>query len=94
MLEYHGIDYEVLEAYPTIAPDLGFGLGLQPDGARILEQLGCYDELKKRAANVEEVYFVGPRGEILLDGKTHGHDLAERLALSDFYYFYFHLWGI
>ncbi|KAB8268882.1 hypothetical protein BDV30DRAFT_230298 [Aspergillus minisclerotigenes] len=43
MLEKNGIDFLVLEAYPSIAPQVGASIGLLPNGLRILDQLGCYD---------------------------------------------------
>ncbi|KAJ5096823.1 hypothetical protein N7456_007544 [Penicillium angulare] len=47
MFERSGIDFVVLEKHENIAPELGACLGLLPNGLRILDQLGCYDALKK-----------------------------------------------
>ncbi|KAJ6008245.1 Monooxygenase FAD-binding [Penicillium herquei] len=47
MLERCDIDYVLLEKHKVIAPDLGACLGLQPNGLRIMDQLGCYQELLK-----------------------------------------------
>lgn len=47
MFEQSGIDFAVLEKHETIAPEIGACLGLLPNGLRILDQLGCYDALKK-----------------------------------------------
>lgn len=49
MLEKHGIDFIVLEAYPSIAPQVGAGIGILPNGLRVLDQLGCYEDLLKKA---------------------------------------------
>ncbi|KAF9639538.1 hypothetical protein BFW01_g11344 [Lasiodiplodia theobromae] len=49
MLEKHGIDFIVLEAYPSIAPQVGASIGILPNGLRVLDQLGCYEDLLKRA---------------------------------------------
>jgi len=46
MLERAGIDFLVLESYPKVAPDVGAGIGMFPSGARILDQLGCFDKIK------------------------------------------------
>lgn len=46
ILERLGIDYLVLEKYEKIAPDLGASIGIFPNGFRILDQLGCYDDIK------------------------------------------------
>jgi 2-polyprenyl-6-methoxyphenol hydroxylase-like FAD-dependent oxidoreductase len=45
MLEKLNIDYVVLESYKTIAPQVGASIGLQANGLRILDQLGCADTL-------------------------------------------------
>ncbi|KAJ9363500.1 hypothetical protein C8Q69DRAFT_178943 [Paecilomyces variotii] len=80
MLEHHGIEYELLEAYPTIAPDMGYVLAMQPDGTRIIHQLGCYDAMKECSIFVQEVYVIGPTGEVLLNGKNHGRDSVETIG--------------
>ncbi|KPM42081.1 hypothetical protein AK830_g4464 [Neonectria ditissima] len=45
MLEKAGIRFVLLEANDDIAPQVGASIGLQPNGLRILDQLGCADEL-------------------------------------------------
>src|SRR4051812_30216048 len=47
MLETVGIDFLVLEAYPEIAPQVGASIGLCPNGLRVLDQIGCYEEIAK-----------------------------------------------
>ncbi|KAF5628110.1 FAD binding domain protein [Fusarium tjaetaba] len=47
MLEKFSIEYILLEAHPTIAPQLGASMGLLPGGLRILDQLGCYDRVRE-----------------------------------------------
>lgn len=44
IFERLNIDYVVLEAYPEIAPQKGASIGLWPNGLRVLDQLGCYDD--------------------------------------------------
>lgn len=46
MLERFDIDFLILEAYPSIAPQLGASIGLLPGGLRILDQLGCYEPIR------------------------------------------------
>jgi 2-polyprenyl-6-methoxyphenol hydroxylase-like FAD-dependent oxidoreductase len=41
MLEKNGIDFLMLEGYPSIATQVGASLALLPNGQRILDQLGC-----------------------------------------------------
>ncbi|KAL2882282.1 hypothetical protein SGCOL_002551 [Colletotrichum sp. CLE4] len=45
MLERLDIDYTLLEAYPTIAPQVGASIGLLPNGFRILDQLECFEPI-------------------------------------------------
>ncbi|KAF4820432.1 FAD-dependent monooxygenase atmM [Colletotrichum siamense] len=52
MLEKFGIDYLILEAYPTIAPQLGASIGLLPNGLKILDQLGCYERLREIGGDI------------------------------------------
>jgi len=44
-LQHAGIDYLLLEARGELAPQLGASIGLGPNGSRILDQLGCYEEI-------------------------------------------------
>lgn len=44
-LQHAGIDYLLLEARSVLAPQLGASIGLGPNGSRILDQLGCYDDI-------------------------------------------------
>ena len=45
MLERFDIDFVLLEGHSSIGPQLGASVGLLPTGLRILDQLGCYDEI-------------------------------------------------
>lgn len=54
MLQKHGIDFLLLEAYPEIAPQVGASIGFQPHGLRILDQLGVYQELRKQVSAVDQ----------------------------------------
>ncbi|CDM31218.1 hypothetical protein DTO013E5_151 [Penicillium roqueforti] len=49
MLERNGIDFVILEAYGSIAPQVGASFGVLPNGFRILDQLGCYESVMKMA---------------------------------------------
>jgi len=51
MLEKFGIDYLILEAHGEIAPSVGASIGLMPDGLLVLDQIGCYDAVRAKAAN-------------------------------------------
>ncbi|KAF4421743.1 Zeaxanthin epoxidase chloroplastic [Fusarium acutatum] len=45
MLEKAGIRFILLESHDEIAPQVGASIGLQSSGLRILDQLGCAEEL-------------------------------------------------
>ncbi|KAL3495974.1 hypothetical protein BJX62DRAFT_252374 [Aspergillus germanicus] len=68
-LETHGIPYTLLEAYPEIIPKSGAGICLLPNGLRILDQLGCYEDLVERicgsGACIENVYVRDEEGRDL-----------------------------
>ncbi|KAJ5431308.1 Monooxygenase FAD-binding [Penicillium cf. griseofulvum] len=49
MLERNGIDFVILEAYGSIAPQVGASFGVLPNGFRILDQLGCYESVLEKA---------------------------------------------
>lgn len=42
MLERAGIDFVILEAGREIAPQVGASISIQPQMARILDQIGCW----------------------------------------------------
>ncbi|KAJ5295636.1 hypothetical protein N7508_010457 [Penicillium antarcticum] len=64
MLEKNGIDFVVLEGYGSIAPQVGASIGLLPNGLRILDQLGCYEDvLEKAEYPVDKFFFRNSQGE-------------------------------
>jgi FAD dependent monooxygenase len=42
-----GIEYVLLEARDTITPPVGATIIIMPNGARILDQLGLYEQMKE-----------------------------------------------
>ncbi|RAH87290.1 monooxygenase [Aspergillus japonicus CBS 114.51] len=79
-LEKHGVDYLLLEAYPDLAPRRGGGIAVMPNGARILDQLGCFEDLYQRAGGsaVSRLYLRGPDGQVLAIVDHTDKDLTER----------------
>ncbi|MBZ6432867.1 MAG: FAD-dependent oxidoreductase [Acinetobacter pittii] len=64
MLERNGIDFVVLEAYGSIAPQVGASFGVLPNGFRILDQLGCYESVLKMAEYpVDKFHFRDSQGQ-------------------------------
>ncbi|KAK1985380.1 hypothetical protein LZ30DRAFT_584207 [Colletotrichum cereale] len=53
MLQNVGVDYVLLEAYDTVTPNVGASIGLYPNGLRILDQLGCYQDILSKAQPTE-----------------------------------------
>lgn len=51
MLEKFDIGYVLLEVYPKIAPQIGASIGLLSNDFRILDQIGCYDDLQHLAGD-------------------------------------------
>ncbi|KAF6824067.1 FAD binding domain-containing protein [Colletotrichum plurivorum] len=46
LLERVGIAYVILEAYSEIAPQVGASIGILPNGGRIYDQIGIYDDIR------------------------------------------------
>ncbi|KAE8381303.1 FAD/NAD(P)-binding domain-containing protein [Aspergillus bertholletiae] len=77
MLEKNAVDYLLLEAYPNIVTDVGAGICMMPNGLRVLDQLGCYEDLLRHTRNpVASMSWRNIEGEIL--GSMHGSLLSER----------------
>lgn len=47
MLEKVGVNYLILEGYREMAPQVGASIGILPNGSRVLDQIGMYDEIRK-----------------------------------------------
>ncbi|KGO65541.1 Monooxygenase, FAD-binding [Penicillium italicum] len=64
MLERNGIDFVILEAYGSIAPQVGASFGVLPNGLRILDQLGCYESVLEMAEYpVDTLHFRDSQGK-------------------------------
>ncbi|KAL4918439.1 FAD/NAD(P)-binding domain-containing protein [Aspergillus aurantiobrunneus] len=67
MLEKLGVDYLLLEARADIVAKAGGGLCMLPNGLRILDQLGCYEDLVARGKHaMDSVDLRDPNGESLV----------------------------
>lgn len=82
-LEKFNIDYVLLEAYPSIAPQVGASIGMLPNGFRILDQLGCYEPVR----NISDEFYLksclnGPDGKPLGSQDTTAtvHHLEKRFV--------------
>lgn len=82
MLEKNGIDFLVLEGYPSIAPQVGASIGVLPNGLRILDQLGCCDEVIKAAEfPVDKVLFRDSLGQPFWSFENFGQQMKQRLVI-------------
>lgn len=71
MLQQLGIDFLVLEAYPEIAPQVGASIGFFPNGNRILDQLGLFDDIRaKLDREMTNMCFKSPEGIALSTTKN------------------------
>lgn len=57
-----GIDHIVLEKRMNIAPQEGAFIGLWPNGAKVLQQLGLYQSMEKLTAPVDRMHVSYPDG--------------------------------
>ncbi|KAL4999143.1 hypothetical protein BDV10DRAFT_193812 [Aspergillus recurvatus] len=85
-LEKNGIDYLLLEGYPEIVAKAGAGICLLPNGLRILDQLGCYEDLRDQVKGVlDTVSIRDPSGEVLHFSDGWGQRMVERWGYSGFW---------
>ena len=61
-LDRAGIDYIVLEKHPEIHPQIGASIGILPNGARILEQLGIFKAVERRCQRFNYMHHCFPDG--------------------------------
>ncbi|BAE65141.1 unnamed protein product [Aspergillus oryzae RIB40] len=79
----NNIDFVVLEAHSEIAPQVGASIGIIPNGARILDQLGLFDDILATTEPLREsIYWTGEGNLIVrndtpqLIQKRHGYPIA------------------
>jgi FAD dependent monooxygenase len=56
------IQHVVLEKSAELAPQVGASIGILPNGARILDQLGLYDDVEKLIEPLNRAYISYPDG--------------------------------
>lgn len=57
-----GIDHIILEKRSEIAPEEGAFIGLWPNGAQVLQQLGVYESIEKFTVPVDRMHVSYPDG--------------------------------
>lgn len=85
-LERAGVDFVVLEAHPSVAPQVGASIAVLPSGARVLDQLGCYADVAALVSCSTDNFIIRDAGgEKLIHIENLEEHLVQRfVALSDF----------
>ncbi|KAF5668250.1 zeaxanthin chloroplastic [Fusarium denticulatum] len=79
MLDNAGIRYILLESRDEIAPQVGASIGLQSSGLRILDQLGCADDLMSLVdIPLNNTYIRYPDGSVIKHHSSTQDHLIER----------------
>ncbi|KAI1073801.1 FAD-dependent monooxygenase [Whalleya microplaca] len=71
--ERFGISYALFEAHGALVSGAGAGVGLQPNGERILEQLGVQDDVEEATAPISTWYFLDSEGKLISTSDFMGH---------------------
>lgn len=58
MLQDLGVDYLLLEAYDSCTPNVGASIAIQPQGMRVLHQLGVHEDIEALFQPVWRAYAV------------------------------------
>lgn len=74
------IDHIVLEKRAEISPQEGAFIGIWPNGGRILDQLGLYDELESATAPIHKMHVRFPDGFVF--SSLLPRDIQERCVRS------------
>ncbi|OQD60429.1 hypothetical protein PENPOL_c023G00886 [Penicillium polonicum] len=79
----NNIDCIVLEASSEVAPEVGASIGILPNGARILDQLGVFDDVQEEVVSLIDSYFWAADGSLILKSdypdqlnERHGYPIA------------------
>lgn len=82
ILERIGIEYVLLEAYADIVAAAGAGVTMLPNGLRVLDQLGCMDDLLARAGQpIDSMSIRNSNGEVLKKEENWHHNCPKRFVL-------------
>ena len=63
-LQQAHIDYILLDRRDTVTPDVGASIAFFPNGARILDQLGCFEGLMKTTVPLTNLEEYDHRGKL------------------------------
>nr|CCH26290.1 putative FAD-dependent monooxygenase [Botrytis cinerea] len=80
MFEKLGISYSLLEGRDTLESDRGAGIGLQPNGLRILDQLGLVEDIEEATIPLEKWFSYDSEGNLMNDSDAMGQYLHVRIG--------------
>lgn len=63
----NGIDFVILETRDEIHPQEGAALGMMPNGSRILDQLGIFDDLIEGVQPLRKCWFWSGDGKLIAE---------------------------
>ncbi|RMJ29052.1 hypothetical protein PHISP_00132 [Aspergillus sp. HF37] len=73
ILERTGVSFVLWEGHESIAPEIGAGIGLLPNGLRILDQLGLLGEIESRTVPLQIWHHINSDGMAISDVEAHKH---------------------
>jgi 2-polyprenyl-6-methoxyphenol hydroxylase-like FAD-dependent oxidoreductase len=80
IFERVGIEYILLEAYPDVAYDHAASIGIWGGGARVLDQVGCFDTLAGMAEPAINSIASYVNGKRVMDFKqTRPHSIKRQV---------------
>ncbi|KAJ6010818.1 hypothetical protein N7451_002230 [Penicillium sp. IBT 35674x] len=94
-LEKSNIEYVVLESHHDIAPEVGASIGILTNGARILDQLGIFDDILDVIEPLRKAIYWTETGKLIMENEAprviqerHGFATAffDRQALLEILY--------
>ncbi|KAI0004383.1 FAD-dependent monooxygenase [Xylariaceae sp. FL0662B] len=75
--EKFGISYALFEAHGKLVSGAGAGVGMQPNGERILEQLGVQDDVEEATAPISTWHNLDAKGKLIATSEMMGHYTAK-----------------
>ena len=87
IFEKLNITYVLLEGRDTLESDRGAGIGLQPNGMRILDQLGLVDEIEEATVPLRKWFSYDGEGNLMSTSSAMGQyreRLVRAVVLSQF----------
>ena len=64
LLSQMGLDYQILEAHEKVVSEVGGSFGIWPNAARILDQLGLWNEVQQVCKPIKFLHVRRPDGSL------------------------------